>query len=271
MCPRASTLSCAWRHSIESAVLKRSLAGLALLGVCLAIRAPASVWDSALRRASQDNFGLLDVQGSLWEGQAVLGALDAEAGVMRAVMPVAWKWHAAQLLRAQLKWDFSLAGSVPFGLQAGAQGFSLSTLRLSLPAQFVMARIPNTLARAGWQGDWLINLPALACDWQGRCDGSLSARWQGAASDLFPGRLLGNYRLDVGARQGVLDFRLGTEGGDVRVDGSGQLDAQRQYSFNGFITGDAAFVNRIPNVASQFVQRTDTPGRLRIALQGRLR
>lgn len=250
-------------------MLKRILLGSGLLLSCLALRAPAGVWDSVLRDASGGNFGLLDVQGSLWQGQATLGALDPEAGVMRAVMPLAWQWHAAQLLRGRLAWDFSLAGSPPFSLQADFRGVAVGTLRLSLPARFAMERIPNTLARAGWHGDWLVNVPQWACDWRRRCTGDLSARWEGAASDLFPSRVLGNYRLNVSARDGLLDLRLATEGGDVRIDGQGSFDEQRNYSFRGTITGDTAFVNRIPNVASPYVRRTQTPGLLEINVQGR--
>lgn len=226
--------------------------------VCL--RAPASVWDSFLRSATQGQFSLLETEGSVWRGAAQLGLLDPAAGVMRPVMPLAWQWHPGALFRGNVAWDFSLAGSTPFTLEAKAAGFQVKTLVLRLPARFAMERIPNAIGRAGWHGDLLINAPGWRCTWRMVCDGNLSARWQGAASDLFPNRHLGDYRADFVAEAGKIDMNLATETGDVRVNAHGALQVNGAFQASGTITGDPAFVNRIPNVASGVVKRTGQSG-----------
>jgi hypothetical protein len=82
----------------------------------------------------------------------------------------------------------------------------------------------------------------------------------GAASDLFPGRQFGDYRLQADGRQS--DVRLGwtTLRGDIRIEGSGRWQPQSLAEFSATVSGDPAFLEHLPSVGGRWVRPGETPG-----------
>lgn len=226
----------------------------------LLLLAPATCWDSLLRNATQGSFALLAAEGSIWHGQAQLALLEPASGRQRPVMPVSWRWRPGALVRGAISWDFSLAASPPFSLDASLGGLTARAVRLDLPAQFALERIPNAIGRVGWHGDMRLTSPQWRCTWRGRCAGNASLDWLGAAADIFPGRHLGDYKFNANAHDDIIDLNWTTADGDVRIAAHGELVPNRSFSIVGTLSGDPAFTSRLPNIGGHWVHPTDTPG-----------
>ena len=235
---------------------------IALLIASVSIQAPATVWDGWLQRASNGQLALLDAQGSLWHGEARLSVRDAATGERLPVTPVSWQWRPIDMLRARIGWAFSVAGLPPFTLGASPVGVSANNVALQLPVREVLDQIPNTVARSGWHGDFSLNADHWNCSWRGTCEGHAELFWRGAASDLFPNRAFGNYRLVVEGTADNTSLKLDTLSGEVRLTANGQISRQGATQLQGSVEGDPAFVGRLPDVASRWVQRTGDPGRI---------
>ncbi|MDB5814274.1 MAG: hypothetical protein JWN23_1391 [Rhodocyclales bacterium] len=233
----------------------------ALLIASLLIQAPATIWDSWLQQASSGRLALLDAQGSVWHGHARLSVRDATNGERQALTPVSWQWRVTDLLRGRIGWSFSVAGLPPFTLAASPTGLSADNVAIQLPVREVLDQIPNTVARMGWHGDFSLNADRWQCNWRKICQGHAEIFWRGAASDLFPGRPFGNYRLLVESQPDNTSLKLDTLSGEVRLNANGQISSQG-IQLQGSVEGDPAFVGRLPDIANRWVQRTGEPGRI---------
>ncbi|MEC5388148.1 type II secretion system protein N [Uliginosibacterium sp. H3] len=247
---------------------RKLLLFIALLISFLLIRAPATVWDAGLQHLTKGQLALLDVTGSVWHGQARLSVRDTANGQRIPVTPVSWQWRPLDFLRGRVGWAFSVAGLPPFTLAASPLGISANSVALQLPVRTVLEQIPNTVARAGWHGDFSLNANQWHCNWRGLCDGHAELFWRGAASDLFPNRSFGNYRLAIDGEAGNTHLKLDTLSGEVRLNASGQISAQGAAQIQGSVEGDPAFVGRLPDVAGRWVQRTSDPGRISFSFNG---
>lgn len=235
---------------------------LLLLFVSLAIQAPATVLDGWLQQASSGRLFLIDAHGSLWHGEARLSARDATSGEPIPITPVSWQWRPLDMLRARITWAFSAAGLPPFLVGASPSGVTAAAVAIQLPVREVLDQIPVTIARAGWHGDLSLNADRWSCSWHGICDGHAEVFWRGAASDLFPNRAFGDYRLVMDSVANDTSLKLDTLSGEIKLNASGQISPQGAARLQGSVEGDPAFVGRLPDVASRWVQRTDTPGRI---------
>ncbi|HSD38383.1 MAG TPA: type II secretion system protein N [Rhodocyclaceae bacterium] len=233
-----------------------------LLVFSLLIQAPATVWDDGLQRISKAQLALLDVNGSLWNGQANFSVRDTSTGQRIPVTPVSWQWRPLDMLRGRIGWAFSIAGLPPFTLAASPTGVSANSVAVQLPVRQVLDQIPNAVARAGWHGDFSLDANQWRCNWSGVCEGHAELFWRGAASDLFPDRAFGDYRLVAEGVAGNTSLKLDTLSGEVRLNATGQISAQGAAQIQGSVEGDPTFVGRLPDVAGRWVQRTGEPGRI---------
>ena len=241
---------------------RKLLLFIVLLTLSLLIQAPATVWDAGLQHVSKGQLALLDASGSVWNGQARLSVRDVSTGQRIPVTPVSWQWRPLDLLRGRVGWALSIAGLPPFTLAASPVGVSANNVAVQLPVREVLDQIPNTVARSGWHGDFSLDVSQWRCSWRGICDGHAELFWRGAASDLFPNRAFGNYRLVIEGLAGNTTLKLDTLSGEVRLNADGQISAQGAAQIQGSVEGDPTFVGRLPDVASRWVQRTAEPGRI---------
>lgn len=241
-----------WRHVLLFLFL--------LLGAIL-IQAPATVWNSWIQGASDGKLALLDARGSLWHGAAQVAIRDSESGEQRPLTPVSWQWRPLDLVRARVVWSFSVAGLPPFTLAASPGGVAANSVSLQLPVGAVLSQVPNAVAQAGWHGDFSLSSDQWQCSWRGSCGGHAELFWRGAASDLFPNRNFGNYRLVVDGADNVMKLKLDTLSGEIVLNATGEV-SPRGAALQGSVEGDPAFVGRLPDIANRWVQRTNQPGRM---------
>lgn len=234
--------------------------------LCLALvsMAPASLFDAALDRATAGHLRLADAEGSIWAGRGRLAnAPDGGQGTTQAWAVLGWRWQPGALLDGALGWRLTLEGRSAAVLAIHAGGWRLEDARLELPAGPLLAAIPHAAARAGWHGRLRATGPGLHCDWKMRCQGELALEWQAARVDVFPGRVLGDYRLQLAARSNVLEAALESPTGNrLRLDGTLALAAGRpRISLR--IQGEDGLVGRLPAILHGLA-RPDAGGGLRI-------
>lgn len=235
---------------------------LLLLAVSLALlwRLPAGLLDQELARISHNEVRLALAQGSVWAGSGDLVVFDAVERRWQPWLAVAWHVDAGSLWRGVLGIRLAIDGRPEASVDLSWREMRISGLALTSPAGLILARIPDALGRAGWKGDMSLVVADWHCDWSWHCGGHSELTWMGAASDLFPGRQFGDYRLQADGRQS--DVRLGwtTLRGDIRIEGSGRWQPQSLAEFSATVSGDPAFLEHLPSVGGRWVRPGETPG-----------
>lgn len=243
----------------------RKLLVFALLTLALLIaKAPASLIDLLAARLTQDGLRLQQAEGSLWRGRGVLASRDANGRSLKPWLPLSWDFDAAALARGAAAWSLASSG-MPIGrIEAGLRGLDVSDFSLHAPADAALSPIPNPVARAGWQGDLTVEAPTWHCPPDGHCSGKARLLWRGARSTLFPGRQFGDYEIRLDAHDGLVRYTLQTLAGDVVANGSGEAAPGRMPRFDGTLSGEPEFLNRLPAIAGGAARPTSQPGHFEI-------
>jgi len=195
---------------------------LAILALCCALTAALLVLPARwlmLALPSDAMVAIADASGTVWQGSAQL-ALGPEGARYLLPQPVHWQWHDGAL-EVSHPW---LRG--PVRIQPSWSGLKVSGQNLRAPATVLTAfGAPlNTIAPAGqisleWQSFVMGHLPQ---------SGTLATgRWTQASSALSHVRPLGDYRLQAVAKDGTVQFTLGTESGVLSIKGQGQWQKGR--------------------------------------------
>jgi hypothetical protein len=241
---------------------------LVLLPLALIAQAPAWLADSALACATDGAIRLTAIEGSLWNGQGALVAIDPQSRRALPWTTLSWRWRPQRLLRAEAAWALA-ADNRPAGeIGIGPHGWRADGLSFTAPARFLLERIPNTFAHLGWRGDLRLESQQWRCTWEFRCDGRFDLRWANASVDVLRNRVLGDYQLTAQGEAGRLHFELATLAGDARLQGEGNWEPSGAWHFSGTIEGDPSLMQRLPAVANQWVQPSGKPGAYRFELSG---
>jgi len=225
---------------------------------------PASLMDIAFARLSGGKLRLAAAEGSLWNGSAILATHDGQR-TLRAWRPIEWRLRLAPIDGAVII-EILEHDRPQLAVTMTLLGLRVDTLNIDLPAAVIVSGISHPLAKAGWHGDLLLNSRGLVCGWDGSCEGALRAEWSSAALDILPGRALGDHEFTLHALNGEFESSVTTLQGDIRLAGSGRLDRQGNFSFEGSIEGDEEIVDRIPAVMDRNAFPTGQSGRVRIVL-----
>lgn len=226
-----------------------ALAGLAAALAVVLARAPASLADVALERATQGRMRLADASGTVWSGRARLLLVDVTdartdrgpglRAALGVVVPGAFSWRLSPLpllvgvLDARIEHD-SMRQPV---LLTGRPGeLRASPGSLTLP--------PVALDRLGSPWNTIRPTGALEVSWDnvtvrsGRFDGRASVDLSQVASALTPVRPLGAYRIDMVGSGAQAQVTMSTRSGPLRLDGSGTWDARNGLRFTAQATVD---------------------------------
>lgn len=243
----------------------RKLLLFAILTLALLIgKAPASLLDMLLAQLTHDGLRLQQAEGSLWHGRGVLASRDAGGRSLKPWLPLSWDFDGSALTHAAAAWSLA-SSSVPLGrVEIGPKGLNISQFVLHAPADAALTPIPHPAARAGWQGDLTIETPSWQCPPDGRCTGEARLLWRGARSALFPGRQFGDYEVRLNAHEGLMRYTLQTLTGDVVANGSGEAAPGRIPRFDGTLSGEPEFLNRLPAIAGGAARPTAYPGHFEI-------
>lgn len=195
---------------------------LTILALCSAIVAALFVLPARwLMLALPDNAmaAIADASGTVWRGSAQI-ALGPDGARYLLPQPVNWQWNNGAL-EISHPW---LRG--PVRVQPSWSGMKVSAQNLRAPASVLTAfGAPlNTIAPAGqisleWQSFIVGHVPQ---------SGNLATgRWTQAGSALSHVRPLGDYRLQINAKDGNAQFTLSTDSGALRINGQGQWQKGR--------------------------------------------
>src|SRR5581483_7706470 len=152
--------------------------GSVLLALALASRAPASLVSPKIEHLTEDRLTIVDPQGTLWHGRALLSAGDDRVAV-------AWQVHPASLLRGELAVTLTPAdgASTPRGeILASKRATRISDFKIELPAAVLVAA---AIPRPRLDARGMVEITASALDWPPSSDsGSLRAIWHDASIGL---------------------------------------------------------------------------------------
>ena len=239
---------------------------LVVVALALLARMPATLLDARLYEISGAKAHLGLASGTVWNGQGRLLIADEQGG-WRPWHALAWRVEFLPPWQGLLATRLAVDGRPDASLILGWRGLAVSDLVLGGSAATVTGLLPDIPGRAGWRGDLLVSVPQWHCDWSWHCAGQGTLDWLGAGNDLFPGRRLGDYRIIATGSDGDVTLRWTTLGGGIRIEGDGLWRPGMRPAFSGLVTGDAAFLERLPSVAGQWVTRGDAPGKWRVDIR----
>lgn len=221
------------------------------LGALLVASAPAVLLDAALDRASAGRFRLALAEGTLWNGQGRLASADSSAS-LSPITRLRWEFEPSALASVRLRWRLAIDGGTPGILEIGPGGVALQRLALQLPPAVALAAVPHAIARAGWRGVLDVSVPALACAWNGRCEGRLQAEWNAGGVDILPGQALGDHRVvaTISAPATTLEITA-LRGLALAVNGKVELASGRRPRVELEIGGNAPLLGRLEGMLAE--------------------
>ena len=235
------------------------------MAIALLARAPATLLDAQLYEATGARLHLALAQGTIWAGQGRLLVADEQGG-WQPWQSLSWHVEALPPWQGPLAIRLVVDGRPEAQVVISWRGVAISGLTLRGSATTVTGLLPDMAGRVGWRGDLALTVPEWRCDWSWRCTGQAGLDWLGAGNDLFPGRRLGDYRLTATGGDDV-SLAWTTLAGDIRIAGDGHWRPGTRPAFSGTVSGDAAFLERLPSVAGQWVSRGDGPGKWRVDIR----
>ena len=191
----------------------------ALYALALLVLAPASVLDPLVRRASAQQLRLVDIEGSLWSGRAVV-TLAGDATQRPLSWPLRWRWLPAGLLQ----------GAFALHVETTARG---TLAMVMLHYDRVQVRNLEIDAPAAALGRWLPALSALELGgtvhlsiatlvWQGdEMSAQAALRWPDASTPYAGIAPLGEYYFACDINRMLANVSLQTLSGPLRVEGQG--------------------------------------------------
>lgn len=210
-------------------------AGFVLLACAAAAAVLPARWILAVLPGSWP-LAAVDATGTLWSGSATI-AVGAAAQRRTLPEPLRWRLSASGGPRLQLSHPW-MGGTLD--VAPGWRGVSVSAQTLRLPAA-ALATLDARIAAIGPDGELVIKWPAAFFGWSGRPAGAtlLDVQWRNAVSALTPIRPLGDYALALKQRgPGTADLTLSTRQGPLILSGSGVLDRNHGFRFEGTAQAD---------------------------------
>jgi general secretion pathway protein N len=197
------------------------------------VRAPAA-WLGDWMQAS-GKLRLIDAQGTLWEGSAMLAISDGRKAML---LPgrVSWQVRPWTILAGRLQASLShRALQAPLALTIGRDGVSLTAGRAELPAAVLVAvGAPFSTVRPGGTIGFRWSELELR---RTLFAGSIQVDWRDARSALSTVAPLGSYQLTITGAGDSARVQLDTLRGPLRLQGNGSLKAGH-LSFRGTASAD---------------------------------
>jgi general secretion pathway protein N len=210
-----------------------ALAAVFAVALTAAVRAPAA-WVGDWLQA-QGRLRLIDAQGTVWNGSALLGLSDGRQ-VMLIPGRLSWNIGLAVIASGRVTVDVSHpALAAPLAVSLAANSIALKAGQGELPATLLAALgAPfNTVRPGGVLGLRWTDLELKG----GALTGELQIDWREAQSALSTVAPLGSYRLKVTGAGDSTQLQLETLSGPLRLQGSGTVKSGR-VSFKGLASAD---------------------------------
>lgn len=234
---------------------------------------PAAWLGAALERESGGRLTLLEPQGTLWRGSALLGGAAGARAAVAPLLPgrVAWQLSPLVLLGVlELRLEQPDALAQPLRVRGSWSRWQLSPGALALPAERLAALgAPlNTLAPSGalrlsWDALEIAREPAGLS-----VSGRTTLELRDMASALSALRPLGSYEMALDWQAGQARLGLRSLRGPLLLDGGGTLRGGR-LQFSGQAQAAPGYEESLANLLNLLGQRRTDSDKNIIALEFR--
>jgi len=247
------------------------LLGIGLFLLAAIAQFPAAWLAPWIEQASAQRWRLGAVEGTVWNGRAMLSAYDRTSGRWHPAVGVHWRFLWNELARGGASLQVSLDQGGGAHLGAGLQGWLIERLDVALPVAYATALLPGTLGEYGWSGTAQARGNGFGCRWSRPvCIGRIDLQWTDAAIKQIPGPALGDYQVRLIAEGEALRFDLGTLRGRLQVAGSGEVNAET-LRFSGEAEAKGEGAGGLEAVLRAIGRPGTAPGRYRIEYREKLR
>ncbi len=233
--------------------------------------APARWLGQILEQQSQGRLTLIDADGSLWRGSALLGAASGSGGSVTPLLPARFNWQLSPLLlvgRVDLRLDSPQTLTHPLLLTGNWQQWQLAAASLLLPAERLTAfGAPlNTLALDGRLRMVWDDLNIRVTDGSPKLYGVITLELDDMGSRLSPIKPLGSYRMRMAWQGQQAPLTLSSVRGPLLLQGDGMLNNGRM-QFSGSAEAAPDHEEKLANLLNLLGQRRQQGGRNVIALE----
>jgi general secretion pathway protein N len=247
------------------------MAGLLTVSITALTSVPAVWLVPLIDRQSEGRFSLADVEGSLWQGSAVIGAAAARDEALAPLLPgrCAWKISPLVLLGViDIRIENAAVAPAPITIRGSWVSLEIGSGSLSLPADGLSALgAPfNTIQPAGiMRASW----PALKVGLQGRewqIDGRVQIDLTQMVSALSPVKPLGAYRMRIDWQGGAAKLDLQSLSGPLLLTGKGEI-VRGALRFSGQAVAQEGEEARLTALLNLLGQRRQVGNRNIVALE----
>lgn len=247
------------------------LAGLLTVSITAIASVPAAWLVPLIERQTDGRFSLAEVEGSLWQGSAVLGAAAARDEALAPALPGRCSWRISPLVLlgvVNIKLENSSVTAQPISIRGDWSRWEISPGSLNVPADGLSALgAPfNTIQLAGHlRASW----PALQVAREGRelrVNGKLQIDLTQVISALSPVKPLGAYRLRIDLQGANAKLDLQSVSGPLILSGKGEV-ARGALRFSGEASAQEGEDARLSSLMSLLGQRRQAGNRNFVALE----
>jgi general secretion pathway protein N len=246
-------------------------AGLFTVSITALASAPA-VWLVPLIDAQTDGrFSLADVQGSLWQGSAVIGAAAARDDVLAPLLPGRCVWRISPWVMIgmlDIRLENEAISSAPINIHGDWSRLKVEAGNISLPADGLAALgaplntiRPAGLMRASWP---TLTVTRTGRNWQ--INGQVQIDLTQMMSALSPVKPLGAYRVQLDLLRGSTRLNLQTLSGPLHLTGKGNI-SDGSLKFSGQAWAQEGEEARLSGLLNLLGQRRQVENRNVIALE----
>lgn len=247
---------------------------IASLSVAVSVLAfaPAAWLGQLLEQQSNGRLTLIDADGSLWRGSALLGGASSTQGSVTPLLPGRFAWQLSPLPlllgRVELRVENSQSLSQPLQLTGGWRQWRIGATAVSLPAERLSALgAPlNTLAPNGRMRIVWNELNASVDDGMPQLHGVVTLELDDIGSRLSPLNPLGSYRMRMTWQGTQAPLVLDSVRGPLLLQGNGLLKNGR-LQFSGSAEAAAGQEEPLANLLNLLGQRRQQNGKNIIALE----
>ena len=251
-----------WRKT--SAGILLAIAFIAGLVVFL----PAHLFESRLNESLQAPWKMT-VGGSVWNGR---GVLRSGPSIETHAVPLTWKFVPLALTRLRATWEVvptspALSGSAKIGV--GWQSVEISDAVLRVDAG-TLSQIFPVIALLAPTGNFLVTTPAdarlaIAYGSDFHAHGETEIRIDNLGVRPAGPQPLGNYLLQINARDTMVNYKIIQSVGALKLDGGGSIQtaSPRTIAYTGNATPSPTLPENVLSTLKS-IGKPDAEGRLRI-------
>lgn len=241
------------------------VAGLIAAGITALSSMPASWLIPLIEQQTSGHLSLAEVDGSLWNGSAVVATSTSRDEPLTALVPGRLSWQISPSMLMGIV-DIDLANpsvtQEPIRIRGDWSDVEIGPGSLNLPADGLSALgaplntlKPTGLMKVAWQS---VGLKHRNEAWQ--ITGKITIDLMQVASALSPVKPLGSYRLQFDWFDREARLNLQSLSGPLLIEGNGRL-VDGRLKFNGQASAQAGFESKLNALLVLLGQRRNIDGR----------